>query len=89
MILVMSHVTLINKYYYYHYYFNSCGDIQLLFSEMFPDSEIAKQFRCGERKCAYLCKYGIAPYLKQLLKKNINGEDGFVLLFDESLIKHC
>ncbi|XP_070554389.1 uncharacterized protein [Ptychodera flava] len=68
-----------------HYSFNSCGDIQQLFSRMFPDSEIAKQFTCGERKCAYLCNYGIAPYFKQLLTKKINDEDGFVLLFDESL----
>ena len=27
-----------------------------------PDSEIAKKFSGGKTKCAYLVKYGIAPY---------------------------
>ncbi len=68
-----------------HNSFNSCTDVSSLFAQMFPDSEIAKHFSCGERKCAYMCNYGIAPYFKhQLMKKN-SDEDGYVLLFDESL----
>lgn len=33
-----------------HYSFNSCSDIQPMFAQMFPDSDIAKQFSCGEIK---------------------------------------
>ena len=70
-----------------HYSFCSCKDVQKLFSEMFPDSEIAKQFSCGEKKCAYLCNFGIAPYFKQLLKDTLHNQQSYVLLFDESLNK--
>ena len=54
---------------------------------MFPDSEIAKQFSCGEKKCAYLCNFGIAPYFKQLLKDTLHNQQSYILLFDESLNK--
>ena len=43
----------------------------------------------GERKCAYLCCFGLAPHFKQLLSDKIKNEDGFVLLFDESLNHKC
>ena len=70
-----------------HYSFCSCNDMQKLFSEMFPDSKIAKQFSCGEKECAYLCKFGIAPYFKHLLKDTLRDQHSYVLLFDESLDK--
>lgn len=70
-----------------HYSFHSCTDLQQVFAQMFPDSEIAQKFTCGEKKCAYLCYFGIAPYIKQLLKDAIADQDGFVLLFHESLNK--
>ncbi|KAK0151782.1 hypothetical protein N1851_006846 [Merluccius polli] len=38
-----------------HYSFKSSEDASLLFRRMFPDSQIATQFACGERKCSYLC----------------------------------
>ena len=41
-----------------HYSFNSSADMAKLFSAMFPDSRIAKQFACGERKTAYITVYG-------------------------------
>lgn len=52
---------------------------------MFPDSEIAKSFSCGETKCARLARFGIAPYFKSLLQRDVNQAEAFVLLFDESL----
>ena len=52
---------------------------------MFPDSQIASKFTCGERKTAYLCVFGIAPYFIDLMKSEINGP--YVVLFDESLNK--
>ena len=51
---------------------------------MFPDSGVAKQFSCGEKKCAYLATFGIAPYFVSLLKTKIKSETTYVV-FDESL----
>ena len=68
-----------------HYSFHSSDDINDLFVTMFPDSAIARQFTCGETKVSYLCTFGLAPYFKSLLTKNVNREDGYVLLFDETL----
>ena len=68
-----------------HYSYRSCERTSDLFSMMFPDSAIAKKFSCGERKCAYLCSFGLAPYFLDLLKNSVKKEDHTVLLFDESL----
>ena len=68
-----------------HYSFNSSADMAKLFSAMFPDSEIAKQFTCGERKAAYITVFGLAEHFKKLLKESVKGP--FVVLFDESLNK--
>ena len=35
---------------------------------MFPDSDIAKKFTCGEKKASYLTCFGIAAHFKNLLK---------------------
>ena len=59
---------------------------------MFPDSDIAKQFSCGERKVAYLTTFGIAPHFSSLMKMTAKKESGYVIMFDESLnkeIKKC
>ena len=45
-----------------HYSLKSCEDISSVFKFMFPDSETAKHFACGERKAAYLATFGIAPH---------------------------
>ncbi|KAK0143227.1 hypothetical protein N1851_018653 [Merluccius polli] len=68
-----------------HYSFKSCEDVTKLFSAMFPDSQLAGKFACGERKCAYLCTFGLAPYFKQLALKTVATQRSYVLLFDESL----
>ena len=52
---------------------------------MFPDSDIAKKFTCGEKKASYLTCFGIVPHFKSLLKEKVKSADGYVLLFDESL----
>ena len=54
------------------------------FARQFPDSNIAKNFKCGKTKCAYISKFGLAPHFKQLLSKKVSTDD-YVLLFDESL----
>ena len=68
-----------------HYSFNSSKDTSELFSAMFPDSQIASQFACRERKAAYCCVFGLAEHFKKLLQDSVTGP--FVVLFDESLNK--
>ncbi|KAI8728123.1 hypothetical protein BgiBS90_038070 [Biomphalaria glabrata] len=71
-----------------NYSFNSCQQINGMFSKMFPDSSIAKKFSCGPNKVAYLITFGLGPHFHQLLKDSLTcSEDGFVLLFDEALNK--
>ena len=70
-----------------HYSYKSCEDIAQLFQRMFADSTIAKQFSCGEKKCAYFACFGVAPFLQQQLLDEIKKLESFVLLFDESLNK--
>lgn len=75
-----------------YYSYKSCEDVGDIFKAMFPDSDIAKQFTCGERKVAYLTTFGIAPHFSSLMKAKAKKESGFVLLFDESLnreMKKC
>ena len=68
-----------------NYSFKSCEGVGDLFREMFPDSEIAKQFRCGERKANYLVTFGVVPYLQSQLCDQIKKANDYVMLFDESL----
>lgn len=70
-----------------HYSFKSCENAGVIFQTMFPDSEIAKQFSCGETKVAYLSTFGIAPHFSSLMKTTAKKESGYVLMFDESLNK--
>ena len=52
---------------------------------MFPDSNIAQKFSCGETKCTYLARFGLAPHFQQLMIKSLKESGAFVVLFDESL----
>lgn len=72
-----------------HYSYKSCEGTSKLFQAMFPDSRIASQFTCGEKKCAYLICFGLAPHFKQLLKDVVKKEEAYVLMFDESLNSVC
>lgn len=67
-----------------HFSYKSCEDLSQLFQAIFPDSQIAKKFACGERKCAYLCTFGLAPYFKGLTLRRVSAQR-YVMLFDESL----
>ena len=55
-----------------HYSYKSCEDIGAVLGTMFHDSNVAQSFTCGERKCVYLCCFGLAPHFKQLLSDKIN-----------------
>lgn len=67
-----------------HYSYKSSEDVARLFQAMFPDSQIAKRFACGEKKCSYVCTYGLAPYFKKLILKEVSQQTAYVVLFDES-----
>ena len=69
------------------YSFNSCQNKNDLFCNMFPDSNIAKNFACGKTKCSYIVTYGLAPYFKSLLNDTLSSLDCFVAMFDESYNK--
>ena len=69
-----------------HNLFKSNEDISSVFAAMFPDSELAKSFTCGENKTAYLSKYGIASFIKSELSRSVQDKQ-YVLMFDESMNK--
>lgn len=68
-----------------HCSYKSNDDVSKLFPLMFPDSALARQFTCGERKSSYIAIFGIAEHFKQNLLKTIRGH--YSVLFDESLNK--
>jgi hypothetical protein len=39
-----------------------------LFKKIFPESKIAAQYQMGATKLHYLIVFGIAPYIKDLIK---------------------
>ena len=53
---------------------------------MFPDSQLAISFTCGENKTAYVAKYGIASFIKKELSRSVS-EKPYVIMFDESMNK--
>ena len=65
----------------HHHSYNSNVNINSLFAEMFPDSELAKTFTCGKDKTAYFVRFGLAPYIKKELISKLN-EDAFVIMFE-------
>ncbi len=66
-----------------HQSYNANEEIGELFQTMFPDSEIAKSFRCGKDKTAYIARFGLADFIKRDLISKVTGP--FVLMFEESL----
>ena len=58
-------------------------DLDELFKAMFPDSEIAEQFKLSKTKCGYFINFGIAPVFKTNLTKEIIVS--ILLSFDESM----
>lgn len=55
----------------------------LMFPEMFPDSEIAKRFSMHRSKCTYVIDYGISPYIKNSIVEDSRSST-FVFSFDET-----
>ena len=53
---------------------------------MFTDSKIIKSFQLSKTKCGYI-NFGLVPYFKELLLKEIKASDCFRISFDESMNK--
>ena len=62
----------------------SCLDLNDLF-ESFLDSTIAKNFQLSKTKCGYYINFGVASYIRKLLKEAIEIPLFLTILFDESL----
>ena len=69
----------------HHDSFRSCLDLGADLKSMFPDSAIAAGFTLSKTKCAYVIKYGIAPWLKENLQNLINEAPFYSVSYDESL----
>ncbi len=52
---------------------------------MFPNSDITKQFICAQTKAMYLICFGLSVCLTKSLIDKILHNDGYILIFDETL----
>ncbi len=68
-----------------HQSFASCNDLSKRFAQMFPDSEVARNFKQGKTKAMYSIRFGLAPYFFAQLKEAVKMSEYYVLCFDESL----
>ncbi|CAN7945535.1 unnamed protein product [Ixodes hexagonus] len=67
-----------------HFSYGSSAQAGELFQRMFPDSEVAKAFSCGEKKCAYVTCHGLRPFFLSTLQREVEQCEHYVVLFDES-----
>ena len=49
-----------------HLSYRSCLNLNELFREMFPESQVAKSFQLSKTKCTYYVVFGLAPHFKEL-----------------------
>ena len=64
---------------------SSCDYIASTLKAIYPDSQIAEDFKLGHLKLMYIVNYGIAPYFKQFLDAKLKKVPLYTLSFDESL----
>ena len=66
--------------------FGSAKNLPLCYQQQFPDSVIAKQVSIGLTKMSYMVSYGLGPYLRQMIIRDIlEGHSYYTLHFDETL----
>ena len=58
--------------------------MNILFRGIFSDSKIGQDFAMSEDKLRYTGNYGLAPYFKGILQKDIESSECFVVSFDDS-----
>ena len=68
-----------------HASYRSCLNFNELFMVMFPDSDIAQNFKMSKTKVCYIIVYGIAEYFHRSLLSLLKKSSIFTPLFDESL----
>ena len=56
---------------------------------MFNDSVIPSSRQLSQTKCFYCVNYGLAPFIKDLVVKDVRSSAYFLVLFDENLNKYC
>ncbi|KAM7298551.1 uncharacterized protein ISCGN_019145 [Ixodes scapularis] len=67
-----------------HYSYRSSAQTGDLFKRMFLDSDVAKSFSCGEKKCVYVACHGLRPFFLSHLQQEVQKSDYYVVLFGES-----
>ena len=66
--------------------FGSAKNLPLCYQQQFPDSVIAKQVSIGPTKMSYMVSYGLGPYFRQMIIRDIiEGHSYYTLHFDETL----
>ena len=66
--------------------FGSAKNLPLCFQQQFPDSVIAKQVSIRPTKMSYMVSYGLGPYFRQMIIRDIiEGHSYYTLHFDETL----
>ena len=65
--------------------YNSSQYIQELFTQMFSDSHIAKEFSMKPRKLSYILSHGTGYYFTKSMLNDLMKAPGFTLLFDETI----
>ena len=64
--------------------FNSSQNLSACYQQQFPDSSIAGSVTIGPTKMSYMVSYGLGPYFRQMIIKDImEGNSYFTLHFDE------
>ncbi|CAF3042122.1 unnamed protein product [Rotaria sp. Silwood2] len=63
--------------------YNSCNELNELFSSMFPDSAVVGNFSIQADKMSYVISHGLGPYFKKKVIEDVKKADKFVLIFDE------
>ena len=64
---------------------NSAKDLNATLEKMFPDSTIASEFQLGPDKLKYLTNWGLAPFIREQLKGDLDKAEYITVSFDESL----
>ncbi|CAF4651079.1 unnamed protein product [Rotaria sp. Silwood1] len=65
--------------------YNSSQYIQELFSQMFSDSNIVKEFSMKPRKLSYILSHGTGHYFTKIMLHDLMKAPGYTLIFDETI----
>ena len=66
--------------------YNASQFIQELFTQMFSDSTIAKEFSMKPRKLSYTLSHGLGHYFNRTMLSDLVKAPGYTLIFDETVI---